>query len=101
MRTDHFNLKHKSLEIIIWFLPSLISNAVVISFIGILLGPIYPIAMNHASRILPRGILTNSIGWIAGFGQVGGAMLPFMTGAIASKRGIKSLQPLSVSVRFF
>ena len=35
-----------------------------------------------------------SIGWIAGFGQAGSALLPFMTGAIASKTGISSLQPL-------
>lgn len=56
----------------------------------------YPIAMNHAGRVLPRRILTVSIGWIAGFGQAGSAVLPFMTGAISSKYGIKSLQPLWV-----
>ncbi|KAG5219723.1 Protein transport protein [Salix suchowensis] len=35
-----------------------------------------------------------SIGWIAGFGQAGSAVIPFMTGALASKYGIQSLQPL-------
>lgn len=65
-----------------------------VSIVGMLLGPMYPIAMNQASRILPRRILTASIGWIAGFGQAGSALLPFITGAIAEKHGIKSLQPL-------
>jgi len=54
----------------------------------------YPIAMNQAARVLPRWILSGSIGWIAGFGQAGSAVLPFMTGAIASTKGISSLQPL-------
>lgn len=54
----------------------------------------YPLAMNHAGRVLPRWILPGSIGWIAGFGQAGSALMPFMTGAISNKYGIKSLQPL-------
>ncbi|KAL4071424.1 major facilitator superfamily domain-containing protein [Scleroderma yunnanense] len=80
-------------KFIVWFVPSLIAGAVSTSIIGILLGPMYPIAMNHAGRILPRWLLTGSIGWIAGCGQAGSALLPFMTGAIASKSGIGALQP--------
>ncbi|KAH0578292.1 hypothetical protein H2248_003918 [Termitomyces sp. 'cryptogamus'] len=86
------------LEMVIWFVPSLIGDAIAVSVIGILLGPMYPIAMNHAGRVLPRWILTGSIGWIAGFGQAGSAILPFMTGAISSKYGIKSMQPLLVAM---
>ncbi|KAG6902165.1 hypothetical protein C0995_003639 [Termitomyces sp. Mi166 len=86
------------LEIVVWFVPSLIGNAVAVSFVGVLLGPMYPLAMNHAGRVLPRWILTGSIGWIAGFGQAGSALVPFMTGAISSKYGIKSLQPLLVAM---
>ncbi|KAF9455361.1 major facilitator superfamily domain-containing protein, partial [Collybia nuda] len=86
------------LEFVVWFVPSLIGNAVAVSLVGVLLGPMYPIAMNHAGRVLPRWILTGSIGWIAGFGQAGSAVLPFMTGAISSKFGIKSLQPLLVAM---
>ncbi|KAF8155522.1 MFS general substrate transporter [Crassisporium funariophilum] len=87
-----------AMEFTIWFVPSLVGNAVAVSIVGVLLGPMYPIAMNQASRILPRWILTGSIGWIAGFGQAGSAVLPFMTGAIASRHGINSLQPLLVAM---
>ncbi|KJA21447.1 hypothetical protein HYPSUDRAFT_67788 [Hypholoma sublateritium FD-334 SS-4] len=87
-----------ALELTIWFVPSLIQNAVAVSVVGVLLGPMYPIVMNQAGRILPRWILTSSIGWIAGFGQAGSAVLPFMTGAIAQKHGIKTLQPLLVGM---
>jgi hypothetical protein len=54
----------------------------------------YPIAMNHAGRVLPRWLLTGSISWIAGFGQVGSVVLPFITGVFSSKFGVKNLQPL-------
>ncbi|KAF8155520.1 hypothetical protein B0H34DRAFT_808609 [Crassisporium funariophilum] len=91
----------ESTEITIWFVPSLIENAIAVFVVGVLLGPMYPIVMNQASRILPRGILTGSIGWIAGSGQAGSAALPFMTGAIASRHGIQSLQPLVVAMMAF
>lgn len=83
-----------SLELVVWLVPSLIGGAVAVSLIGVLLGPIYPIVMNESGRILPRWLLTGCIGCIAGFGQTGSAALPFLTGAIASKTGIESLQPL-------
>ncbi|KAF9495023.1 MFS general substrate transporter [Pleurotus eryngii] len=86
------------LELIVWLVPSLIGDAVAVSLVGVLLGPFYPIAMNHAGRIIPRWLLTGSIGWIAGFGQAGSAVIPFMTGALASKYGIQSLQPLLVAM---
>ncbi|KAF9448127.1 MFS general substrate transporter [Macrolepiota fuliginosa MF-IS2] len=86
------------LELIIWFVPSLIGGAVAVSFIGFLLGPMYPMAMVHAGAILPAQLLTSSVGWIAGFGQAGSAVLPFLTGAVASKYGIRSLQPLTITL---
>ncbi|PCH42939.1 MFS general substrate transporter [Wolfiporia cocos MD-104 SS10] len=85
------------LELVMWLVPSLIGNAVAIAFVGLFLGPIYPIAMNHAGRILPQYLLTGCISWIAGFGQAGSALIPFLTGLLASREGIKSMQPMHVS----
>jgi MFS family permease len=92
---------YPSLELVVWFVPSLIGGAVSVSLIGVVLGPMYPIVMNHAGRIVPRWLLSGSIGWIAGFGQAGSALFPFITGAIASKTGIKALQPLYVGLILF
>ncbi|KIJ70596.1 hypothetical protein HYDPIDRAFT_23688 [Hydnomerulius pinastri MD-312] len=86
------------LELIVWLVPSLIGDAVAVAIIGMLLGPMYPIAMNHCGRVLPRRLLTGSIGWIAGSGQAGSALVPFMVGAIAQKAGIKTLQPVLVGI---
>jgi hypothetical protein len=40
----------------------MIENAVAVSLFGMLLGPMYPIVMNHAGKILPRKQLTRSVG---------------------------------------
>lgn len=84
----------RSLEVTIWVVPSLVENAVAVAFIGLVLGPMYPIMMNHASSILPHWLFTGCVGYIASIGQTGSAVLPFLTGMLASKFGIASLQPL-------
>ncbi|KAM5531233.1 hypothetical protein V8D89_015099 [Ganoderma adspersum] len=86
------------LEVTVWLVPSLIENAVAVSFVGLVLGPMYPILMNHSTRILPRWLLTGCMGYIAGIGQAGSAVLPFLTGLLASRFGIVSLQPFIVSM---
>lgn len=78
----------------IWFVPSLIGNAIAVAFVGMVLGPFYPIVMSQTGRIIPRKVLSSSIGWISGFGQSGSAVLPFATGALANRYGIIALQPL-------
>ncbi|KAK7681380.1 hypothetical protein QCA50_015472 [Cerrena zonata] len=86
------------LEVTIWVVPSLIENALAISCIGFLLGPMFPIAMSYCTQVLPKWLLTGCLGWIGGFGQAGSAALPFATGLLASKFGIGSLQPFVVSM---
>ena len=82
------------LELVVWLVPHLISSAICISFVGFFLGPVYPIVMNHAGRVLPPELISGGIGWISSFGAAGGAAFPFITGAIASGTNIGSLQPL-------
>ncbi|TFY77311.1 hypothetical protein EWM64_g6699 [Hericium alpestre] len=74
--------------------PSLIENALAVSVIGLLMGPMYPILVNYAKGIIPGWLLTGSLGWITGIGQSGSAVLPFVAGLLASKFGIASMQPL-------
>ncbi|CAE6453923.1 unnamed protein product [Rhizoctonia solani] len=98
-----------ALELVIWLVPNIIGNAVAVSIVGMLLvsvykrstdrnRPLYPIAMNITSAIVPKRILTGSIGWIASFGQAGSAVFPFMTGALAQKHSVKVLQPMLVGM---
>jgi hypothetical protein len=53
------------LELIVWLVPSLISGGVAVSIIGVILGPLYPIAMNHAVRILPGWLLTGNLVFVS------------------------------------
>ncbi|KAF8911914.1 major facilitator superfamily domain-containing protein [Mucidula mucida] len=89
------------LELVVWFVPSLIGGAVAVSFVGFVLGPMYPILMSYAGRVLPRWLLAGCIGWIASLGQTGSAILPFITGAVANKAGISTLQPMVVGMLVF
>lgn len=49
------------LELVVWFVPSLIGGAVSVAIIGVLLGPMYSITMNHAGRVLPAWLLTGIV----------------------------------------
>ncbi|KAK0213943.1 hypothetical protein IW262DRAFT_1279103, partial [Armillaria fumosa] len=86
------------LEMTVWFVPSIIENGVAISFVGLLLGPMFPILVGHVAKILPAWLLTESVGWIVVTGMSGSAALPFITGLLASRYGIRSLQALVVSM---
>ena len=82
------------LEITVWVVPSLFENALAVSLVGLLLGPMYPIQVNHSKSIIPKWLFAGSNGWITGIGMTGSAIFPFVTGLLASKFGIASLQPL-------
>ena len=81
---------------IVWLVPSFTAAAISISIIGILLGPMYPIVVNHAAFVLPRHLVNGAVGWMSACGAGGSALLPFIIGTIASHWGIESLQPLCV-----
>ncbi|KAJ3755674.1 MFS general substrate transporter [Lentinula raphanica] len=86
------------LEVTIWFVPSIIENAVAVSFVGVLLGPLWPIVVGHGAHVIPAYLFTACMGLITGVGMAGSAALPFITGVLASKYGIKSLQPFLVAM---
>jgi len=86
------------LELVVWLTPSLVGDAIAVSFVGFFFGPMYPILMNESGRLVPPWLLTGSIGWIGGFGFSGAALFPFITGALASRFGIESLQPFVVAL---
>jgi hypothetical protein len=44
------------LELTIWFIPFLIENAVAVSLVGMMLGPMYPIVMSQSGRVIPRKV---------------------------------------------
>ncbi|KAJ9107428.1 hypothetical protein QFC21_000879 [Naganishia friedmannii] len=91
-----------ALEFVVWFVPNIIAEAVAVSFMGMFLGPIFPLVMNVAGKVFPLSMLTGACGLIASIldsvGSAGAALFPFVTGALASKYGVKTMQPFVVAM---
>ncbi|KAF7325470.1 MFS domain-containing protein [Mycena kentingensis (nom. inval.)] len=86
------------LELIIWFVPNLIVSALGVALVGLLFGPMFPIALNLAGRIIPPPLLTTSIAWLSGISIAGASVLPLITGAIAGSAGIESMVPVMIGL---
>jgi fucose permease len=86
------------LELVFWLVPSLIVSSVSVAFLGVFLGPLFPTAMVFVSKLMPKHLAVGSVGFAAAFGGSGGAIFPFIVGAIAQARGVKSLQPVILAL---
>ncbi|KAL3460596.1 major facilitator superfamily domain-containing protein [Aspergillus heterothallicus] len=87
-----------ALQLIFWLVPQFIVSAVAVSLIGFFTGPLFPAAVTTAAKLLPKHLHTPSIGLISALGGSGGAILPFIAGAIAQPHGVSSLQPFALAL---
>ena len=108
-----------AMQLIYWFVPSVIANAVVVSLLGFFIAPFFPVGISVLTKLLPKELHVASIGrrtfpgvfnmilyllyftiqgFTSTFGQAGSAAFPFLTGAIASKAGVQVLQPIMVGL---
>ncbi|KAH0541277.1 hypothetical protein FGG08_004201 [Glutinoglossum americanum] len=85
-------------ELLVWLVPNVIGDAVAVSLVGLLLGPIYPCAMHVFSRLLPRRIQVTSLSFISATGSSGGAIAPFTTGIMAQAVGTFVLHPVCIAL---
>ncbi|KAF1948870.1 MFS general substrate transporter [Byssothecium circinans] len=86
------------LQLLAWLIPNVIGNAVAVSVLGLLLGPVYPCAQTIFTRLMPRHVQTTAIGFIAGAGSSGGAVAPFTTGLLAQAAGTWVLHPVCIGL---
>lgn len=82
------------LEHLFWLIPSLIVSAIAVAFLGIALGTLFATAIVLTVKLMPKDLHVGCVGFATAFGGSGGAMFPFIVGAIAQSRGVKSLQPV-------
>ncbi|BFZ64871.1 hypothetical protein YB2330_006024 [Saitoella coloradoensis] len=80
-----------ALHLLFWLIPSKISSAVFVSLVGFFLGPLFPVAISLATKIIPRRSHIAAVGFCAAIGGAGGAAFPFIAGAIAGKKGVGSV----------
>ncbi len=86
------------LELIFWLVPSLVASAVAVAFLGLVMGPMFPTAIVLVTKLLPKSLHVGTIGFGTAFGGSGGAIFPFMVGAIAQAKGVKTLQPIILAL---
>ena len=86
------------MELLFWLIPQFYVSAISVSFQGFFIGPIYPASMAVATKILPKHLHVSAIGIINTAGGCGGAMFPFAVGALAQAKGVKTLQPVILSM---
>ncbi|CAO2650156.1 Nn.00g014480.m01.CDS01 [Neocucurbitaria sp. VM-36] len=87
-----------ALQLVFWLVPSLISSAVSISILGFFYGPMFATGMSIGSKLFEKDIQPTALGFVFVFAQAGGAFFPAITGVIASKAGVKVMQPILVGL---
>ncbi|WEW60938.1 hypothetical protein PRK78_006426 [Emydomyces testavorans] len=87
-----------ALELLFWLVPEFYVSAVMVSFLGFFLGPLFPIAIVAATKLLPKHVHVSAIGFAAAIGASGSTAFPFAVGAIAQEKGVQVLQPFILAV---
>lgn len=87
-----------ALELIFWLVPEFIVSAIAVSLVGFFIGTIFPGVVVVATRLLPKDLHVAAIGFAAAFSMGGGAVFPFMIGAIAQAKGVTVLQPILLAM---
>ncbi|KAI1815494.1 MFS general substrate transporter [Poronia punctata] len=85
-------------QLLVWFVPNIIGEAVSLAIVGLLLGPVYPCAMSVFTRSLSRGEQVSGLSVTSAFGSSGGAVAPFTTGLLAQAVGTFVLHPIAIGL---
>ncbi len=85
-------------ELLVWWVPNVVGDAVAVAIVGLLLGPVYPCATVVFSRAIGRKEQLSSLSVISAFGSSGGAVAPFTTGILAQAAGTWVLHPIAIGL---
>ena len=85
-------------QILVWQIPNVVGEAVAVSIVGLLLGPVYPCATAIFTRLLDRRLQMSSLAAVSAWGSSGGAVAPFFTGLLAQQVGTWVLHPICVGL---
>ncbi|KAG8527584.1 uncharacterized protein KY384_007737 [Bacidia gigantensis] len=85
-------------QLLVWLVPNVIGEAVAVSIVGLLLGPVYPCATAVFSRLIPRRLQMSSLAFVSALGSSGGAVAPFFTGLLAQSSGTWVLHPICIGL---
>ena len=84
--------------LLMWVVPQLPVAAFALFITGFSLGPIFPTTIALMSDTLPSRIVPSAIGFIASFGSMGAALLPWIAGNLAQHFGMWVLLPYVIAL---
>jgi fucose permease len=79
--------------LIAWLGPGSALAILGFGLLGFFLGPIFPTTVAVMPRLAPARLVPSAIGFLVGMSVVGGAVFPYVAGALAQGVGIASLMP--------
>jgi fucose permease len=81
-----------------WLIPGFLVSPIAGAFLGFFLGPIFPTAVVIASKLLPKRLHVGAIGFAIALRGTGGAIFPFVVGAVAQAKGIQVLPSITLAL---
>jgi fucose permease len=85
-------------QIIIWQVNNAIADSVMAILMGFFLGPFFAAGISAATKLLRPSLHAAALSLIFVVAQAGGSLFPAVTGAIANKAGVGTLQPILVGL---
>jgi fucose permease len=84
--------------LLMWLVPQLAIASLALFITGFCLGPIFPTTIALMSDTLPSRIVPSAIGFLASFGSMGAALLPWIAGNLAQHYGMWILLPYVIGL---
>lgn len=81
-----------------WIVPGTIAAGVSLVLFGFFLGPLFPTTMAVAPRLASPSLVPTTIGLLNGVSVIGGAVFPWLAGAIAGGVGNWTLPPYALAL---
>ncbi len=81
-----------------WIVPGIPMAAVSLVLFGFFLGPLFPTTMAIAPQLASPSLLPTTIGLLNGVSVIGGAVFPWLAGAIAESVGVWTLPPYALAL---
>jgi fucose permease len=85
-------------QLLAWRVPNVVGDAVAVAVVGLLLGPVWPVAAVVFTRNMSRAEQVRGLSIISAFGSSGGALAPFTTGMLAQAAGTFVLHPIAIGL---
>ncbi|KAG2732932.1 hypothetical protein G9P44_003922 [Scheffersomyces stipitis] len=85
---------------LVWIIPHIIVEAVLIALAGIFIGPNYPLLVTYTAHdgLIPRKIQVVALTIMSAFGNSGGAIFPFVVGLISQTAGTYVVLPVFIGL---